>query len=137
MLGIMEAQGYGSIREQHKALYQDTLGPVVALIEGEIERQLLVEFSDSEDIYVQANINEKLQGSFEEEQQALVAATGSPYMARNEARARLNLPRINSAAFDVPVTRLDIAEGQQAKRRARREDAMSRFALEEDAPDDA
>ena len=63
MLGIMEAQGYGSIREQHKALYQDTLGPVVALIEGEIERQLLVEFSDTEDIYVQANINEKLQGS--------------------------------------------------------------------------
>ena len=52
MLGIMEAQGYGSIREQHKALYQDTLGPVVALIEGEIERQLLVEFCDSDDIYV-------------------------------------------------------------------------------------
>ena len=72
---------------------------MVALIEGEIERQLLVEFSDSEDIYVQANINEKLQGSFEEEQQALVAATGSPYMARNEARARLNLPRVNDAAL--------------------------------------
>lgn len=115
MLGILEAQGYGSLKEQHKALYQDTLGPLVALLEGEIERQLLTEFSDSDDVYVQFNINEKLQGSFEEEQAALITATGSPYMTRNEARARLNLPRINDASFDVPVTRLDIAEGQQAK----------------------
>jgi HK97 family phage portal protein len=116
MVGIVEAQGYGSLREQHKALYQDTLGPLVALLEGELERQLLPEFSDSDEgeVYVQFNISEKLQGSFEEEQQALSAATGSPYMSRNEARARLNLPRINDAAFDVPVTRLDLAEGQAA-----------------------
>lgn len=112
MIGIVEAQGYGSLREQHKALYQDTLGPVVALLEGEIERQLLPEFSD-DDVYVQFNIAEKLQGSFEEEQTALAAAVGAPYMSRNEARARLNLPRINDAAYDAPVTRLDLAEGQQ------------------------
>ena len=36
-------------------------------------------------------------------------------MARNEARARLNLPRVNDAAYDKPVTRLDLAEGQAAK----------------------
>jgi HK97 family phage portal protein len=118
MLGIVESQGYGSLREQHKALYQDTLGPTVSLLEGEIERQLLVEFTDSEDVYVQMNIAEKLQGSFEEEQAALAAAVGSPYMTRNEARARLNLPRVNDPAFDVPVTRLDIAEGQNAKNAA-------------------
>lgn len=115
MLGIIESQGYGSLREQHKALYQDTLGPTVSLLEGEIERQLLPEFSDSDDVYCQFNINEKLQGSFEEEQSALSVAVGSPYMTRNEARARLNLPRINDKNFDVPVTRLDIAEGQMAK----------------------
>ena len=115
MIGITEAQGYGSLREQHKALYQDTLGPLVSLLEGEIERQLLTEFSDTEDIYVQFNISEKLQGSFEEEVSAMSTAVGSPWMARNEARARQNLPRINDAAFDTPVTRLDIAEGQNAK----------------------
>lgn len=116
MLGILEAQGYGSLREQHKALYQDTLGPYVSLLEGEIERQLLHgEFDDSDDVYVQFNINEKLQGSFEEETDALTSAVGSPYMARNEARARLNLPRVASPLFDIPVTRLDILEGQTAK----------------------
>jgi phage portal protein BeeE len=113
MIGIVEAQGYGSLREQHRALYQDTLGPIVALLEGEISRQLLSEFSDSDDTYVQFNIQEKLQGSFEEEQAALSVAVGSPYMTRNEARARMNLPRINDQTFDQPVTRLDIAEGQQ------------------------
>jgi phage portal protein BeeE len=91
-------------------------------------KQLLVEFSDSEDVYVQFNINEKLQGSFEEEQAALATATGSPYMTRNEARARLNLPRINDAAFDVPVTRLDIAEGQNARDAATAKPPMSAAA---------
>ncbi len=118
MIGIVESQGYGSLREQHRALYQDTLGPYVALLEGELELQLLPEFSDTEDIYVQFNINEKLQGSFDEEAQALQTGVGSPFMSRNEARARLNLPKINDAAFDVPVTRLDVAEGQAAKSRA-------------------
>ena len=108
MIGILEAQGYGSLREQHRALYQDTLGPLIALWEGEIERQLLSEFSD-DDVYVQFNINEKLQGSFEEEVTAMSSAVGSPWMSRNEARARQNLPRVNEQAFDVPVTRLDIA----------------------------
>jgi hypothetical protein len=114
MVGITEAQGYGSLREQHKALYQDTLGPLVAMLEGEIERQILPEFADTEDIYVEINIKEKLQGSFEEESSALITAVGSPYMSRNEARSRLNLPRINDADFDQPVTRLDLAEGQNA-----------------------
>jgi HK97 family phage portal protein len=118
MIGIVESQGYGSLREQHRALYQDTLGPYVALLEGELQLQILPEFSDAEDVYVQFNINEKLQGAFEEEAAALNTGVGSPYMTRNEARARLNLPRINDAAFDVPVTRLDVAEGQHAKSRA-------------------
>lgn len=120
LLGILEAQGYGSLREQHRALYQDTLGPVVGLLEGEIERQLLSEFSDNaiDGAYVQFNISEKLQGSFAEEQAALVSATGAPYMSRNEARARLNLPRIADPAFDRPVTRLDLAEGQAAQQEA-------------------
>ena len=36
-------------------------------------------------------------------------------MSRNEARSRLNLPRIADADFDMPVTRLDMVEGQDAK----------------------
>ena len=112
MIGIVEAQGYGSLREQHRALYQDTLGPWQAMLEDEIELQLLSDFSDSDDVYVEFNIAQKLSGSFEEQAAALNAAVGSPWMTRNEARARVNLPAIPDPTFDVPVTRLDLAEGQ-------------------------
>ena len=115
MIGITEAQGYGSLREQHRALYQDTLGPWQAMLEDEIELQLLSDFGDSDDIYVEFNISQKLSGSFEEQAAALNAAVGSPWMTRNEARARVNLPAIPDPAFDQPVTRLDLAEGQAQK----------------------
>jgi HK97 family phage portal protein len=117
MIGIVESQGYGSIREQHKSLYQDTLGPHIAMLEGDFALQLLSEFSDNEDVYVEFNIDEKLQGSFEEAAGALVTSTGSPYVSVNEARARLNLPKIADPAYDKPVLRLDTAPGQDQKRR--------------------
>ena len=112
-VGITEAQGYGSIREQHRATYQDALGTKIAKFELEIQRQLRSEFAD-DDVYVQFNIAEKMQGSFEEEQAALSTAVGAPYMARNEARGRMNLPRVPDPAYDKPVTRLDLVEGQNA-----------------------
>jgi HK97 family phage portal protein len=115
MIGIVESQGYGSIREQHSALYQDTLGPSVAMLEGELLNQLGNEFSDLEGVYLQFNINEKMQGSFDEESSALMTAVGSPWMTRNEARARMNLPAVPDPDFNKPVTRLDIAEGQNAR----------------------
>jgi HK97 family phage portal protein len=118
MVGITEAQGYGSLREQHKALYQDTLGPWTAMLEDDIELQLLSDFADSDDIYVEFNIAAKLSGSFEEQAVALNSAVGSPWMTRNEARARVNLPAIPDPAFDQPVTRLDLAEGQAAQNAA-------------------
>jgi HK97 family phage portal protein len=115
LVGIVESQGYGSIREQHKALYQDTLGPYVAMLEGEFQLQLLPEFSDSEEVYVEFNIDEKLQGSFEDSVLALASSTGTPYVSVNEARARLNLPKIADPAYDKPVLRLDTAPGQMQR----------------------
>lgn len=114
MVGLLEAQGYGSVREQHKALYQDTLGPWVSMFEGDLQLQLLPEFSD-DDVYVEFNIDEKLQGSFEETTAALATSTGTAYVSVNEARARLNLPKLADPAYDKPIVRLDTAGGQQQK----------------------
>jgi HK97 family phage portal protein len=118
MVGIVEAQGYGSLREQHKALYQDTLGPYFAMLEGDIQLQLLSEFSDDENIYVEFNIAEKMQGAFEETATGLAQSTGAAFMSVNEARARLNLPRLPDPIYDEPVVRLDTSGGQQQKGRA-------------------
>lgn len=93
MVGILEHATYSNIREQHRNLYQDTLGPWLAMIQQELALQLLPEFADADDLYVEFNLQEKLRGSFEEQAAQLQTAVGGPYMSRNEARAKLNLPQ--------------------------------------------
>ena len=131
MVGILDHATYSNVKEQHKQLYQDCLGPWLQMIAEEIERQLLPESSDDDRVYLEFNIAEKLKGSFEEQAQSLYALVGRPIMTANEGRARLNLPRkldddsadtlvlpLNTAAsaappkFDTPVAvaRLDTIE---------------------------
>jgi HK97 family phage portal protein len=83
-----------NIREQHKELYADCLGPWTVMVEEELDRQLLPECDDTDNIYNEFNIAEKLKGSFEEQALALRTLVGRPVMTANEGRARLNLPSI-------------------------------------------
>lgn len=96
MVGILEHATFSNVKEQHKQLYQDTLGPWCAWLQEEIERQVLVEFADTKGIYTEFNIAEKLKGSFEEQALSLQALVGRPIMTPNEGRARLNLPAMTN-----------------------------------------
>lgn len=101
LVGILDHATFSNVREQHKQLYQDTLGPTLTMLEEDIELQLLPEFEEGDDVYVEFNIAEKLQGSFEEQTQALrTAVGGKPIMTQNEARAKLNLPQSQSEGTD-------------------------------------
>lgn len=100
MVGILEHATFSNIREQHKHLYQDSLGPWLTMIVDELDRQLLVECEDQRDVYLEFNIAEKLKGSFEEQASSLQALVGRPIMTANEGRARLNLPRDSDPASD-------------------------------------
>jgi len=93
-VGILDHATFSNIREQHKQLYQDSLGPTLEMVTQEIERQLLIECTDQTNVYVEFNIAAKLQGSFEEQATAINILVGRPIMTPNEARARLNLPSI-------------------------------------------
>lgn len=115
MVGILDHATFSNIKEQHKNLYQDSLGPWLAMIEQDIELQLLPEFPDSPGVYVEFNIAEKLQGSFEDQTTALQSAVGRPWMTANEARARQNLPSL--AGGDELVTPLNVLVGGQASAR--------------------
>lgn len=116
-VGILENATYSNISEQHKQLYQDTLGPWLDLIEEEVVLQLLPDFEDGRDIYVEFNMQEKLKGSFEEQAQSFSSAVGAPFMTRNEVRARMNLPSIDSPEADNLVTPLNVLVGGQASPR--------------------
>ena len=114
MVGILDHATFSNIREQHKQLYQDCLGPLLRMIEDELQDGLLQDFVDVENIYLEFNIAEKLKGSFEEQASALQVLTGAPVMSVNESRARLNLPRIADPAYDQPVRPLNVSSGAEA-----------------------
>lgn len=116
MVGILDHATFSNIKEQHKNLYQDSLGPWLALIEQDIELQLLPEFGDTDRVYCEFNIAEKLAGAFEDQVQALQAAVGRPWMTANEARARMNLPSMGGDAERL-VTPLNVIVGGQASPR--------------------
>jgi len=109
LVGILDHATFSNIKEQHKSLYTDTLGPWLAQIEEDFELQLLTEFEDSDGVYVEFNIAEKLQGDFSEQTASLFSAVGRPWMTANEARARMNLPRVEFG--DDLVTPLNVLVG--------------------------
>ena len=112
MIGILDHATFSNIVEQHKQLYQDTLGPWLQMIVQEIQLQLMGDFADVSDVYAEFNLAEKLRGSFEEQAAQLQTSTGAPWMTRNEARARVNLPQIEGG--DELVVPLNVLEGGQA-----------------------
>jgi len=128
MVGILDHATFSNIREQHKHLYQDSLGPWLAMVEEDIMLQLLPDFEDSDGVYIEFNIQEKLQGNFDEQVKALQSAVGRPWMTANEARARLNLPSRGGDA-DALVTPLNVIIGGQASPR----DSAPKLLLKADA----
>ena len=99
-IGILDHATFSNIREQHKNLYQDVLGPTFEMITQELERQLLPECDDQDNIYVEFNIAAKLAGSFEEQASSIQMAVGRPWMTVNEARAKQNLSSHDDPAAD-------------------------------------
>lgn len=107
MLGL--AGSPTTIVEEHKMLYQDALGPTLEMIEQELELQLLPEFDDIAGVYLEFNLADKLKGSFEEQANVITTAAGGPWLTRNEARARQNLPPIPGG--DEIIVPLNVAIG--------------------------
>ncbi|MFE2497093.1 phage portal protein [Streptomyces scopuliridis] len=112
MVGILDHATFSNIKEQHQQLYQDTLGPWLVSIQEDIGLQLVPDLSDSNSVYVEFNLQEKLRGSFEEQSAQLQTSVGAPWVTRNEARARMNLPQIDGG--DDLITPMNVLVGDQA-----------------------
>jgi HK97 family phage portal protein len=112
LVGMLERSSYSNMQVSHKALYTDSLAPLLRQIEENLLLQLLPEFTDRTGIYAEFNLEAKLRGAFEEAATQLQTSVGAPYMSRNEARARLNLPHIEGA--DELITPMNVTVGGQA-----------------------
>ena len=115
MVGLMDGATFSNITEQHKMLYQDTLGPWLSMIVEELQLQLLPDLPDTQNVYLEFNLAEKLRGSFEEQAAAASTATGGPWMTRNEQRSRFNLGALPGG--DELITPLNVVAGGQASPR--------------------
>lgn len=101
--------------EVRTGFYVDRLVPLLTGLQEEIDLQLLPDFETVQRmarVYTEFNIDAKLRGSFEEQAKILVMTTGVPIVARNEARARLNLPP--KAGGDELATPMNVLVGGQA-----------------------
>lgn len=112
MVGILDHATFSNIKEQHQQLYQDCLGPWLTMIQEELALQLVPDFDTSGELYFEFNMAEKMKGTFEEQASVLSTSTGGPWMTRNEARARQNLPAIDGG--DELITPLNVLVGGQA-----------------------
>ncbi|QIN93663.1 portal protein [Microbacterium phage Stromboli] len=96
MVGVQgTTSSFASVKEFRKMLYTETLGPSVAQVEDVINQFLLPLLGEPSSNYFELNINEKLQGDFEEQAAVTSTAVGGPWMTVNEARAKVNLPAID------------------------------------------
>ncbi len=115
MVGILDNANFSNTKEFRKMLYSETLGPTLARIEDRLNTFLVPKITKRANVYVEFNIEEKLQGDFEEQGAILQTATGAPWMTRNEARALRNLPAV--AGGDELVVPLNVLVGGLASPR--------------------
>jgi len=108
MVGLLDKATFSNITEQHKMLYQDTLGPWLTMIADELALQLIPDLPDPDRVYVEFNLAEKLTGSFETRSDSMQKAAGSPFLTVNEVRAMDNRPPIEGG--DVLVRPLNVTQ---------------------------
>lgn len=103
MVGILDHATYSNVKEQHRNLYQDCLGPWLTMLTEELELRLLREFPEPDRFYFEFNLYDKLAGSFEEQVSAYSSACGRAWMTVDEVRSRQNLPKLGGDAATVAL----------------------------------
>ncbi len=103
---------HASIDAFRQMLYRDSLGPYITAWEQSVNAMLTPDLVDGRNLYVEASIESKLRGSFQEQAQIMQSATGAPWLTRNEARSKQNLPRVEGG--DELVVPLNVLIGGQA-----------------------
>jgi hypothetical protein len=114
MIGASDSATFSNVKAFRKMLYTESLGPTLTRIEQLLNRDLMAKLGVSGE-FVEFNIREKLAGDFEESAAVLSASTGGPWMTRNEARQRENLPPIEGG--DELITPMNVTAGGQASPR--------------------
>lgn len=102
-------QTYASARDNARALYNDCLAPTLMQATDRINMVVLPRVGEPKSHYAAYDITIKTEGTYEEKIATLSSAVGAPFLSRNEARARLDLPAIEGG--DELITPLNVLAG--------------------------
>ena len=108
-------QTYASARDNARALYNDCLAPTLMQATDRLNMALIPRVGEDPRHYIAYDITVKTEGTFEEKIATLSSAVGAPFLSRNEARARLDLPAIEGG--DELIVPLNVLEGGLASPR--------------------
>lgn len=114
LLGAREGN-FSNMMALKQMLYSVALGPYIIAFEQALNHVLVPLLAPGQDVYIEANIEAKMRGSFEEQAAAFQSATGAPWMTRNEVRSLRNMPSV--AGGDDLVVPLNVLIGNQASPR--------------------
>jgi HK97 family phage portal protein len=102
---------YSNVQAYRELEYVDVLGSWVMNLENAFNVGLHSAGLLDEMDYCEANVDSRLRGAFEQQAAVLSSAVGAPWMTRNEARARANMPAVPEG--DDLITPLNVIVGGQ------------------------
>lgn len=108
-------QTYASARDNARALYNDCLAPTLMQATDRLNKMILPRVNEPASHYIAYDITIKTEGTYEEKIATLSSAVGAPFLSRNEARARLDLPAIEGG--DDLIVPLNVLVGGLASPR--------------------
>ena len=108
-------QTYASAKDNARALYNDCLAPTLMQATDRLNMVLLPRVGEPVNHYLAYDITIKTEGTYEEKIQTLSSAVGAPFLSRNEARAKLDLPAIEGG--DDLIVPLNVLTGGLASPR--------------------
>ncbi|MER7967777.1 phage portal protein [Streptomyces sp. NPDC096080] len=113
---------FSNIDSFRQMLFTISLGPYLTQWQDVLNSMLVPLLAPGSNLYVEANLEAKLRGSFTEQAALLQTAVGAPYMERAEARAAMNLPYIEGT--EDLVVPLNVLVGGLASPRDTAPDAL-------------
>ena len=108
-------QTYASAKDNARALYNDCLAPTLIQATDRINMVVLPRVKEEKSHYAAYDITIKTEGTYEDKIKTLSSAVGAPFLSRNEARAKLDLPAIDGG--DDLITPLNVLTGGLASPR--------------------
>ena len=103
MIWNASGQTYASAKENARALYSDTLMPILTMVQQRLTKRLAPMVGAPAGEFVEFDIRAKMQGAFEDQAASIQTAVGGPWMTREEARRMMNMPAEPDGELIVPL----------------------------------